>query len=54
MTFEMPWKQWEHVIMASFQGGMPMINNILAILGFAGFVLEKILNSSISPRLLGV
>ena len=36
----MPWKQWEHVIMASIQGGMPMINNILAILGFAGFVLD--------------
>ena len=50
MTFEMPWKQWEHVIMASIQGGMPMINNILAILGFAGFVLEKILNRSEERR----
>ena len=40
--------------MASIQGGMPMINNILTILAFVGFVVEKILNSSIPSRLLGV
>lgn len=48
-------KQWEQVIMASIQGGvLPMINNVLTILAFAGFVLEKVLSSSIPSRLLGV
>ena len=54
MTFEMLWIQWEHVIIASIQEGMPMVNNILTILAFVGFVFEKLINSHIPSRLLGV
>lgn len=40
--------------MASIQGGMSMINDVLTIVGFAGFLLEAFLCSNIPPRLLEV
>lgn len=45
---------WGHAVLASIRGGMPMINKILTIVAFLGFVLEQVLNSSIPFRLLGV
>jgi hypothetical protein len=41
-------------MLVSIRGGMPMINKILTIVAFLGFVLEQVLNSSIPFRLLGV
>lgn len=44
---------WGHVV-TSIREVMPMINNILTILAFVGFVFEKVVNGNILPRLLGV
>lgn len=46
-----PWGQSK---LASIQGGMSMINNVITFIAFGGFLLGLFLNSSILPRLLGV
>ena len=43
-----------HISLASIQGGMPMVNEILTVLSIVGYILEKILNTNIPPRSLGV
>ncbi|CAI3212733.1 hypothetical protein CNEO2_110090 [Clostridium neonatale] len=40
--------------MASIRGGVSMVNDVLAVVAFIGFLLGKVLNSSIPLRLLGV
>lgn len=41
-------------MLVSIRGGMSMINKILTVIAFLGFVLEQVLDSSIPLRLLGV
>ncbi|WP_342293756.1 hypothetical protein [Clostridium sporogenes] len=41
-------------MLVSIRGGMSMINKILTVIAFLGFMLEQVLNSSIPFRLLGV
>lgn len=50
----MPREEWGQCNLASIQGGMTMVNNIITFIAFGGFLLGLLLNSSILPRLLGV
>ncbi len=45
---------WGQIILASIRGGMPMINDLITVLAFSGYFLEKLLNCDIPLRLLGV
>ena len=46
--------EWVQVMVDSIRGGMPMINDVLTVIAFFGFLLEIVLNSNIPSRLLGV
>ena len=46
--------KWGQTTLASIQGGMSMVNNILSFVSFGAFLLELFVNSSVLPRLLGV
>ena len=47
-------EEWGPSKLASIQGGMSMINNVLTFIAFGGFLLGLFFNSSIPPRLLEV
>lgn len=53
-TCEMPIGEWGHVMLAGIRGGMSMVNKVITVIAFCGFLLEQFVCSSIPSRLLGV
>ena len=50
----MPIGEWGHVMLAGIRGGMSMVNKVITVIAFCGFLLEQFVCSSIPSRLLGV
>ncbi len=50
----MPTEERGQFTLASIRGGMSMVNKVITVIAFCGFLFEQILCSSIPSRLLGV